>query len=210
MKQRNGTPGFTGTGPGQGPLEGQPGGKKTSPPLFFRTSLIALGVVILIYFLLLIVDAEGFERALSSAKSILVQVVPVLAVVVLFMAGTNMIPNSILKKHLGGKSGLKGFLVAVLAGTLSHGPAYAWYPFLAELGKKGVSRGRIAAFLYARAVKIPLLAAMVLYFGPSFTVLFTTLIMLGALLTGFLFESMSFEEFQENGQSRNKTGGGER
>ncbi|MFO7849816.1 MAG: hypothetical protein R6V67_07645 [Spirochaetia bacterium] len=51
------------------------------------------------------------------------------------------------------------------AGTLSHGPVFAWYPFLSDLQGKGVSNGKIAAFLFARAVKIPLLAAMVFYFG---------------------------------------------
>ncbi len=168
--------------------------KNPKPPLFSRTSLLALGAVILIYATLLFADPDGFSRTVTSARDILLQVLPVLAVVVLFMAGTNMIPNSFIKKHLGGESGFRGFLVAVLAGTLSHGPAYAWYPFLAELGRKGVSRGRIAAFLYARAVKIPLLAAMVLYFGLPFTVIFTALIIIGALLIGLLFEGIHFTE----------------
>jgi len=48
---------------------------------------------------------------------------------------------------------------------LSHGPVCAWYTFLAEIREKGVSNGRVATFLYARAVKIPLLAAMIFYFG---------------------------------------------
>lgn len=208
MKKNKGTAGAVGAGAGQGPAGGQqgkqPGGQAPKPLLFSRASIIALSIVVLIYAVLFFMDPEGYSRTIAGAGDIFLQVIPVLAVVVLFMAGTNMIPNSFVRKHLGGESGFRGFLVAVLAGTLSHGPAYAWYPFLAELGRKGVSRGRIAAFLYARAVKIPLLAAMVLYFGLNFTVVFTVLIMLGALLIGLLFERMSFGEFAEKGRSGGK------
>ncbi len=160
-------------------------------PLFSPLSLGSLAATLIIYLLLWATGAPHISEALRSTWSILQQVIPVLAVVVLFMTGANLVPNAFVKRHMGRESGFRGFLFAVAAGTLSHGPVYAWYPFLSELREKGVSNGKLAAFLYARAIKIPLLAAMVFYFGISFTILFTVLILAGAFALGFLFERIS-------------------
>ncbi len=157
-------------------------------PLFSRTSLIFLVLTVLVYIGLTLTGVPNISEAWNSALKLALQIFPVLAVVLLFMAGANLVPNSFMKHHLGDKSGAKGYLFALAAGTLSHGPVYAWYPFLSELKQKGVSNGKIATFLFARAVKIPLLAAMVFYFGFAFTLMFTACIMGGALLMGILFE----------------------
>ena len=157
-------------------------------PLFSRSSLIFLGLTLLMYLVLTLFGLPDIASAWSSAWSLLLQILPVLAVVLLFMAGANLIPHSFVKKHLGAESGFRAYLFALAAGTFSHGPVYAWYPFLAELQQKGVSNGKIATFLFARAVKIPLLAAMVFYFGLPFTIFFTLCILAGALLMGILFE----------------------
>ena len=157
-------------------------------PFFSPFSLILLAATLLVYGVLLSAGDSRIFDAGRAAVNILLQVLPVLLVVVFFMAAANLVPNAFVKKHLGAESGLRGYLVAITAGTFSHGPVYAWYPFLAELREKGVSNGKLAAFLYARAVKIPLLAAMVFYFGFPFTVLFTLLILAGALVLGRIFE----------------------
>mgnify|MGYP006298045261 CR=1 FL=1 len=157
-------------------------------PLFFFFSLIFLGLTVLVYLALTLLELPDITEAWNSAWSLLLQILPVLAVVLLFMAGANLIPHSFVKKHLGAESGFRAYLFALAAGTFSHGPVYAWYPFLAELQQKGVSNGKIATFLFARAVKIPLLAAMVFYFGLPFTILFTLCILAGSLLMGILFE----------------------
>ena len=160
-------------------------------PLFSPLSLGSLAAAVLIYLVLWATGVPQFSDALESAWGIFLQVVPVLVVVVLFMTGANLVPNAFVKQHMGVESGFKGYIVAVIAGTLSHGPVYAWYPFLSELREKGVSNGKLAAFLYARAIKIPLLAAMVFYFGISFTILFSIVILVGAFVLGFLFERIS-------------------
>lgn len=164
---------------------GTAGGRRR---LFSPRSLLLLGGTLLLYTVLALAGVQGVGGALRSAGSILLQVLPVLAVILLFMAGTHFIPGSFVKRHLGAGTGVRGYAAAAIAGTLSHGPVYLWYPFLAELREKGVSDGKIATFLYARAVKIPLLAAMVLYFGLAFTLLFSALILVGAPLLGSLLE----------------------
>lgn len=58
----------------------------------------------------------------------------------------------------------------MVAGVLSAGPAYAWYTLLAGLRGQDMRRALVAAFLYARAVKLPLLPIMAHYFGMAYTV----------------------------------------
>ena len=163
---------------------------KAGKPLFSRNSLIALGITLFIYLLLWVSGTSEISTAWAHTGNLLRRIIPVLAVVLLFMAGGNLVPHAFVKRHLGGDSGMKGYLFALAAGTLSHGPVYAWYPFLSELQAKGVSNGKIATFLFARAVKIPLLAAMAFYFGIPFTIIFTACILGGALLMGILFENV--------------------
>lgn len=166
---------------------GQHGPRKRKR-FFSPVSLILLAGTLLLYGLLWASGVPEVGTALTRAASILLSVLPVLAVVILFMAGTSFIPSSFVKRYLGERAGVGGYIAAAVAGTLSHGPIYVWYPFLSDLREKGVSNGKIATFLYARAVKIPLLAAMAFYFGLPFTVLFSALILIGGPLLGSLFE----------------------
>ncbi len=172
---------------------GQGEGKQSAgkQPLVSPAALLIIAVLLIFIAILYYIDPEGISRTLKFAGGLFTGIIPVLLVVVVFMAAANMVPLSFLKKHLGSRSGAKGLLIAVLAGTFSHGPAYAWYPFLADLKAKGVSNGKIAAFLYARAVKIPLLAAMAFYFGLPFTIIFSALILAASFFLGKLFEIMS-------------------
>jgi uncharacterized membrane protein YraQ (UPF0718 family) len=91
-------------------------------------------------------------------------------------------------RHLGEDSGVRGWLLALGAGILSHGPMYAWYPMFEEIRAHGVKYGLIAAFFYARSIKVPLLPIMVDYFGLAFTVILTLYILVAAWLQGLLIE----------------------
>ena len=68
------------------------------------------------------------------------------------------------------------------------GPMYLWYPLLGELNKEGLRPGLAAAFLYARAVKIPLLPFMIHYFGALYTGLFVVCILVFSVVNGLLME----------------------
>ncbi|MEA2074619.1 MAG: hypothetical protein U9O85_02630 [Euryarchaeota archaeon] len=65
-------------------------------------------------------------------------------------------------KYAGEGSGIKGWFLAISAGIISHGPIYIWYPLLKELRDRGMRSGLIAAFMYSRAIKIPLLPYIVI------------------------------------------------
>ena len=61
---------------------------------------------------------------------------------------------------------------------------------LADLRKLGMSNKLIAIFLYNRAIKIPLLIMLVYYFGLSFTITVTILIILFSVINGWLVEAI--------------------
>ena len=70
------------------------------------------------------------------------------------------------------------------------GPAYAWYTLLAGLRDQGMRRALVAVFLYARAVKLPLLPIMVHYFGVAYTVTLTACMLGYAVASGILVEGL--------------------
>ena len=77
-----------------------------------------------------------------------------------------------------------GVVYAVIGGILSHGPMYVWYGMLEEMREHGLKDGLIATFLYARAVKLPLLPFMIGLFGVTFAVVINLYILLFAILQG--------------------------
>ena len=91
-------------------------------------------------------------------------------------------------KYVGKGSGIKGWFLAISAGIISHGPIYVWYPLLKELRDHGMRNGLVAAFLYSRAIKVPLLPLMVYYFGALFVVVLLPYIVIASLVEGEIIE----------------------
>ncbi|KAF5428632.1 putative membrane protein YraQ, UPF0718 family [Candidatus Methanophagaceae archaeon] len=87
-------------------------------------------------------------------------------------------------KYVGRGSGIKGWFLAIFTGILSHGPIYVWYPLLKDLRDRGMKSGLIAAFLYSRAIKIPLLPLRVYYFGALFVVVLLPYIVIASIVVG--------------------------
>lgn len=94
-------------------------------------------------------------------------------------------------KYLGKESGIKGGIVALAGGVLSHGSSYVWYPILGDLRNQGARDGLIVAFFYARAIKLPWLPVMIGYFGITFSLLLSFYILLGAWIQGVIADKMS-------------------
>ena len=84
---------------------------------------------------------------------------------------------------------MKWFLTIVL-GIISTGPIYMWYPLLADLKEKGMSYGLIACFLYNRAIKIPLLPVMMLYFNLKYIFLLFLLMVIVSVIQGIFVDKI--------------------
>lgn len=154
--------------------------------------MIMLLIVIILYIIAAITDSDSALKALESTWSILQIIAPILLIVIFIMALINkyLHPQK-LSYYLGEKSGKKGWIISAIAGVLSHGPGYVWYPMLSDLRTHGVKDGLIVTFIYARSVKLPWLPVMVGYFGTTFTVLLTLFTLLGAVIQGLIYQKIT-------------------
>lgn len=148
-----------------------------------------LGSVIFLYLLLFFFDSESIYNSLKESGNIIIQIIPVLMLVIVSMALLDYFlhPKTV-SKYVGKGSGIKGWFLAISTGILSHGPIYVWYPLLKDLRDRGMKSGLIAAFLYSRAIKIPLLPLMAYYFGALFVVVLLPYIVIASIVVGGIIE----------------------
>jgi len=148
---------------------------------------IFLTGVLLLYVILFLINPSLGGKAIEKFLSLLMTILPALAIVFGLMIFFNLFFDlKRVAKLLGAKSGIKGWLVSIIAGILSTGPIYAWYPLLSDLQKKGMSNSLIAAFLYNRAVKLPLIPIMIQYFGLPFTLILTFYMVVFSVINGII------------------------
>jgi uncharacterized membrane protein YraQ (UPF0718 family) len=151
---------------------------------FFFLVLIAYGI-------LAVYDSNRLENALSTLAGLTARIAPVLLLVfgVMFLTNLFFESNRVIR-FLGAGSGLRGWMLAIAGGIVSSGPIYMWYPLLGDLKEKGMKDSLIAAFLYNRAVKIPLLPMMVYYFGWTFALVLSIYMVLFSVADGVLVQSL--------------------
>jgi len=153
--------------------------------VFLALMLLSLGVTA-------VADPAKGRQALESFAALLWRVGPVLPlVVVLMFLVERFLTARRIRTWLGQGSGLRGWLLAVVAGIVSTGPAYAWYGLLAGLHAKGMRPALVAVVLYARAIKLPLLPLLAHYFGLRYTLILSLFIALFATINGWLMERLA-------------------
>jgi len=155
---------------------------RTIPKSFFY-----LLFVLLLYGILMIVSPEKTFRAVWIVIHILLKISIPLGLVVCLMAALNSWINPM--RIAGAKKKKKGYskwVLSVLAGIVSMGPVYAWYPLLKSLKEKGVSNGLIAVFIGCRGVKPIYIPIMVSFFGISYVLILTFFTLVGMLAGGYL------------------------
>jgi len=150
-------------------------------------SFLFLSCVAVLYCILFIFVPDEALIALKGSMAIFLRIgIPLSLVFFLIFALNFFLKPSHLTNLLGKDSGVKGVLVSTLAGIISVGPIYAWYPLLKELKARGAKNSLIAIFLNNRAVKPVLLPIMISYFGWVYVIIFTLSTILGSLVCGFL------------------------
>jgi len=155
---------------------------------------VFLSVVAALYAALAIYDHYIFSTALSKLVYLLLKIMPILTVVFVAMSLLNLFfrPSKV-NNLLGRDSGLKGWIITLAGGMLSAGPIYLWYSLLQDLREKGMRDSLIVAFLYARAIKIPLIPVMVYYFGWTFTVMLCLYLAIVSVLSGLVVERLEMK-----------------
>jgi len=164
--------------------------KQPDKAFVFRGKYFFL-VVLILYGVLFFESSQSALLAAQKSVGIMVKILPVFVVIIVFTALINYFlqPGQI-AKHLGQGGGYRGWLWALAAGVISHGPMYAWYPLIEDLRNHGMRDEFIVVFFASRTIKIPLLPMMIDYFGWIFTLVLSFYILIGALVQGWLFEVM--------------------
>ena len=147
-----------------------------------RPWLFPLGVVGL-YGLGIVLAPESTDRALHMSGSMFWQLAwPVCLALIMMVVLNRFLSPAVVTRFLGQSAGIKGVFLSALAGILSMGPVYAWYPLLKSLKDKGASQFHIANFICNRSIKPVLLPVLVIYLGGYFTALFVLVSLAGALI----------------------------
>lgn len=148
-------------------------------------------IVLLLYLVVFLTDPSRTLAAVQFSFEMLKKLLPILALVSVFMFLNNLLVKpSWVKNHVGHDSGWKGMLIAIIGGTLSMGPIYIWYGILQELQQKGMRTSLIASFLYARSVKPQLLPLMIYYFGWLYALVLVVYLIIFSVFNGLLTEKM--------------------
>lgn len=149
-------------------------------------------IVILSYIVLSFFDLNGAINSFSASLKVLGDIWPLFLFIIALTTAINYFLNpKLIRKHIGADSGIKGIFYALIGGIISHGPMYAWYGLLEELREKGAKDELLIIFLYARAIKIPMIPFSIAIFGTLFTILISIYILLLAILQGKLYNYLN-------------------
>lgn len=151
-------------------------------------------IVIIVYFLVALFKIDLVLSSLQFSLRIFKTIIPVFILVFVLMVIVNYIitPKQV-NEYFGKFSGIRKWIIAVVGGIISSGPIYMWYPMLKELHNKGVGYGFIATFLYNRAIKLPLIPMLIIYFGLQYTITLTVVMVIFSIIQGLIFERIKFQ-----------------
>lgn len=171
--------------------------------VFKKNKLLVL--VALTYFIVAIIVPEKGLAAIKNSGYYLFEMITVMPVVFLLTVFIDAwVPQDLIMKRLGEKSGVFGGLFSLLLGSLSAGPIYAAFPICKMLLKKGASIGNIIIILSSWAViKVPMLANEAKFLGVKFMVvrwlLTVAAIFLMAWVSSFLIRRRDFPDDRSDG-----------
>jgi uncharacterized membrane protein YraQ (UPF0718 family) len=159
--------------------------------IFNRMFLFPVGVLIIYVILFLAAPDKAGQAIKSTGNVILSMLIPLCLVFFIMLLINLFLKPAAVANFLGKGSGVKAIVLSAIAGIISTGPIYAWYPLLKDLRDKGAGESSIAIFLYNRAVKPFLLPVMIGYFGWLYVVILTILMILASVAVGFSVSSFS-------------------
>ena len=162
------------------PLQAK-GGQRTR-----RAWLFPIGVTGLYGALYLFFPDRILSALEAGAKVALSLVVPLALVFAILLLVNLFVRPSRVAGLLGKRAGAKGMILPLVAGILSAGPIFAWYPLLKKLKEEGAGEGPMAVFLYNRAIKPFLLPVMIGYYGWRYVLVLTLLMIPGSLVLGYV------------------------
>ena len=124
--------------------------EKNRNPLKDTSFLIFAGIAVIAGAICYAKGEEFFLKGADASVSMTLEVLPRLVAAFLLAGFVEVLmPRDLIRKWIGDKSGLKGILIASLAGALTPGGPIASFPLIAALYKLGADFGPLVAYLTA-------------------------------------------------------------
>lgn len=158
-----------------------------------------LSWVLFIYIFIWLSSFHRFKAIWLSFFNIFIyQIIPVLFIIFTFIFIFNiLIEKEYIKEKIRNSNSFLKYTYLIIWGILSTGPVYMWYPFLKQLKTHWLNYGHIACFIYARAIKIPFLMVMIIYFWAKYTIIFNLIILFLSIsiwiTINFIFNFFNYE-----------------
>ena len=128
---------------------------------------------------------------LNSFYNLLLQIAPIFILVYFIMFLANLVINNKgLQKYMGEDAGIRGWIISIVAGIISMGSIYAWYPLLKDLQARGVKNKFLVAFLYNRGIKLQWLPVLLLYFGWTYSITLLIVMAVMSVFQGVIVEKL--------------------
>jgi uncharacterized membrane protein YraQ (UPF0718 family) len=159
-----------------------------------KGSWFFLAAVLVLYLLVFSFSSQQALNAVTIDLRIILQMALPLFIAFIIMVMINLYvgPEKILDL-LGKRVGIRGLLFSSLAGIISMGPIYAWYPMLKGLREKGVPIFYLSNFLGNRAIKPFQLPLMISFFGWTYTILFNTLAWILSIIVSYILAQLCLD-----------------
>lgn len=166
--------------------------KKVTKNSGVTRDILLLTVTLIIAVVLIMIYPDKKSAVTSSSWEFFQKMIWILPGVVILM-GLFMIwiPTELVEKYLGKTSGIKGFSLSLLFGTLPTGPLYVAFPLAVSLLKKGARISNIVIFLSAWAcIKIPQEMVEIQFLGLEFMAARLFLTIVFVVIMGLFIEKI--------------------
>ena len=127
---------------------------------------------------------EGFKKGWNMFRNILF---PFLIILILVSIMLYFIPPDVISRYLGAKSGVIGFTIAAVVGSIALIPGFISYPIAAGLIHQGASYAIVATFMTTlMMVGVTTLPVEIRYFGKRVAIIRNVLNFVAAVIIGLL------------------------
>jgi len=158
--------------------------------------------VVLAYLSIYFFLPDKMVLILNFYVKLILQILPIFLLVYAIMVLTNYFVNKkVLQKYMGKEAGIRGWVISIIAGIISIGPIYVWYPLMKDLQNKGIKNRFLVAFLYNRGIKLQWIAMLILYFGWVFSLTLLIVMAIFSVPQGIITEKL----IGVKGEIRNNT-----
>lgn len=153
-----------------------------------NNAIIYISVCVVLSAVSFFLDKEktiaGFKKGWNMFKNVLL---PFLNILILVSLLIYLIPPSVISKYLGANSGVAGFSIAALAGSITLIPGFISYPIAAGLIKQGASYAVVATFMTTlMMVGVVTLPLEIRYFGKTVAITRNALNFVAAVIIGLI------------------------